>query len=153
MTSPLAPHTLRAWRGARKRKKIVGRGDSSGQGSYSGRGIKGQKSRTGGKKGLAKLGLRTLLAQTPKQGGFPSRRAKTTPVSLSILARHAPPGGKVDLSFLKEKGLIPVHSSRVKVLGRGGAALSKPLTIEAHAFSASAQKAIEAAGGTAVVKP
>lgn len=145
----LTLHQLRSNRGARFKKRIRGRGDSSGIGSYSGRGVKGQRSRTGGKAGLKRLGLKPLLAQTPKLGGFKSRSIRLVIVNVGVLSRIAEEGREIDAAFLNEKGIIPAYATRVKVLGNG--TVNRAMSVKAHAFSESAKTAIEKAGGKVFV--
>jgi large subunit ribosomal protein L15 len=84
----------------------------------------------------------------PKQRGFTSRHDKLAVVNLDALERAFGAGQVVTPELLKQKGLVRTTNASVKVLGLG--TLSKKLTVRAHAFSASAQRAIEAAGGTVV---
>ncbi len=142
---------------ARKDRKRVGRGLGSGKGRYSGRGIKGQKSRAGSHKmpagfeggqmpidmRLGKLRGNTSADAMPI-GPF---RTYSQPVNLRDLETRFEAGAEVTLEALKEAGLIATLRKDVKVLGSGE--LTKKLTVTAHRFSASAREKIEAAGGTA----
>src|SRR3989338_10160525 len=74
--------------GAKKKRKRVGRGNASGHGTYSGRGLKGQRARSGGKKGLKLRGLKQLLKNKPKIGGFRSLKPKMAVVNLSDLENN-----------------------------------------------------------------
>ena len=136
-------------------RKRVGRGLGSGKGRYSGRGIKGQKSRAGSHKmaagfegGQTKLFMRIgkLRGNTSKDamplGPF---RTSTVPVNLRDLDRFDA-GAEVTPESLVEVGLIKNTKTDVKILGDGE--LSKKLTIRVHAISASAREKVEAAGGT-----
>jgi large subunit ribosomal protein L15 len=151
--------TLSNLRPAQKRKnrKRVGRGLSSGKGRYSGRGIKGQKSRAGShtmRPGF-EGGQMPIYMRLPKQRGPYSKdampvgpyRTHTVPVNISSLDRVFDDGAEVTLEALVEKGLIKNTRTDVKVLGNGE--LKKKLAVTAHAFSASAREKIEAAGGSA----
>jgi large subunit ribosomal protein L15 len=142
---------------ARKARKRVGRGLGSGKGRYSGRGIKGQKSRAGShtmRPGF-EGGQMPIYMRLGKQRGPYSKdampvgphRTSTVPVNLSSLERVFDDGAEVTLEALVEKGLIKNTKTDVKVLGSGE--LKKKLTVTAHAFSSSAREKIEAAGGTA----
>ncbi len=129
----------------------MGRGDGSGYGSYSGKGLKGQKARSG--KGI-RLGFQggglPLIKSLPKLRGFGFRGGKPTryrPVNLDSLA-GLPTGSVVTPGFLVEAGLIKDLSRPIKILGRGEVGV--PLRVEAHKFSRAARRSIEAAGGTAV---
>ena len=144
-------HSLKPKRGSKKRKIVVGRGNASGHGTYSGRGIKGQKSRTGGRKGLKQLGMRNLLAQTPKLGGFKSMQKQMSPISLADLNKLFVEGDVVSPHALRVKKNISNKNLGIKILGKGE--LKKKLEVRAHDFSISARKAITEAGGKAIIIP
>jgi large subunit ribosomal protein L15 len=141
---------------ARKDRKRVGRGLGSGKGRYSGRGIKGQKSRAGshampaGFEGgqmpidmrIGKLRGNTSADAMPI-GPF---RTYNQPVNVGSLDERFDAGADVTLEALKEAGLISKLSLDVKILGEGE--LTKKLSVTAHSFSKSAVEKIEAAGGT-----
>lgn len=141
---------------ARKDRKRVGRGLGSGKGRYSGRGIKGQKSRSGSKKMPAGFegGQMPLDMRAPKLRGNTSAdampigpfRTYSQPVNLRDLDRVFADGDTVDLDAMVAKGLLKNTKTDVKVLGTGD--LSKKLAVTAHGFSASAREKIEAAGGS-----
>lgn len=140
-------HELRPSKGAHRGHRRVGRGDGSGRGNYSGRGIKGQKARTGGGvgRGFAGGGLR-LIKALPRLRGFTNTfRTEYAEVNLERLARF-PQGTRITPATLKEAGILKSEKQRVKVLGRGS--LKTPLTVAAHRFSQAARAAIEAAGGS-----
>jgi len=143
---------LRPNRGATHAKKRVGRGNGSGHGTYAGKGLKGQKSRSGKK----------LPYDSFEGGQFPSARkfhvlrgfnnkwrVPFQPINLSALDRRFEAGATVTPEALREAGLLKHLREPVKVLGTG--TLTKKLSVSAHRFSASAAKAIEDAGGTATV--
>src|SRR4051794_28828165 len=140
---------------ARKDRKRVGRGLGSGKGRYSGRGIKGQKSRAGSHAMRAGFegGQMPLAMRIPKLRGNTSKdampvgpfRTYTQPVNLRDLDRFDA-GEEVTPESLKAKGLIRSVRKDVKLLGVGE--LSKKLSISVHAASASAREKVEAAGGT-----
>src|SRR5919197_3476198 len=139
----------------RKGRKRIGRGLGSGKGRYSGRGIKGQKSRSGSHKMRAGFegGQMPLYMRTAKQRGATSAdampigpfRTSTIPVNVSALDRFDD-GADVTLEALVEAGVIKNTKTDVKILGNGE--LKKKLTVSAHGFSKSAREKIEAAGGT-----
>jgi len=141
----------------RKARKRIGRGLGSGKGRYSGRGIKGQKSRAGshtmrpgfeGGQMPIYMRLGKLPGSTSKDAmPIGPHRTHTVPVNLSDLERVFDAGAKVDLEALVEKRLIQNTKIDVKILGNGE--LKKKLSVTAHAFSASAREKIEAAGGSA----
>ena len=140
----------------RKRRKRVGRGLGSGKGRYSGRGIKGQKSRAGSHKmpagfeggqmpidmRLGKLRGNTSADAMPI-GPF---RTYTQPVNVRDLERRFDAGAEVTPEALKASGLVRKLSIDVKVLGEGE--LTKKLAVSAHSFSKTAVQKIEAAGGS-----
>jgi large subunit ribosomal protein L15 len=139
----------------RRERKRVGRGMGSGKGRYSGRGIKGQKSRAGSHAMRAGFegGQMPLYMRTAKLRGNTSAdampvgpfRTYTQPVNLRDLDRFEA-GEEVTPESLKAKGLIRSLRKDVKLLGVGD--LSKQLTITVHAASATAREKVEAAGGT-----
>lgn len=133
--------------GSRKKRKVVGRGTSSGHGKTCCRGTKGQKSRSGGVKRPGFEGGQTpLYRKLPKIGRFknyPFRKVYSV-INLSSLSGL---DGAVSLKKLADIGLVR-DGDRVKILGDGE--LKKALTVEAHAFSEGAKKKIEVAGGKAV---
>ena len=142
---------------ARKNRKRVGRGQGSGKGRYSGRGIKGQKARSGSAKMRAGFegGQMPLYMRLPKQRGNTSKdampvgpfRTSTIPVNVRDLERVFADGDTVNLEAMLARGLIKNTKADVKVLGNGD--LTKKLSVTAHGFSASAREKITAAGGTA----
>src|SRR6266852_4111337 len=139
----------------RENRKRVGRGMGSGKGRYSGRGIKGQKSRAGSHMMRAGFegGQMPLTMRIPKLPGSTSKdampvgpfRTYTQPVNLRDLERFAA-GEEVTPESLKAKGLIRTVRKDVKLLGVGE--LTKKLTITVHGASATAREKVEAAGGT-----
>lgn len=134
----------------RKSKKRLGRGNAAGKGTYSGRGIKGQKSRSGGKHAGGHAGKKTpaFVRQMKKRRGFNSGNAGFVAVNLKDLERFDA-DTTISPKFLRQQNLLPNRSAKVKVLGYG--TLSKKLTVQAHAFSNAAADAITKAGGKAVV--
>jgi large subunit ribosomal protein L15 len=141
----------------RKDRKRVGRGLGSGKGRYSGRGIKGQKSRSGSHKMRAGFegGQMPIYMRLPKLRGSTSKdampigphRTHTVPVNLRDLERVFDDGAKVGLEDMVEKGLIKNTRADVKELANGE--LTKKLNVTAHGFSAAAREKIVAAGGSA----
>ena len=138
---------------ARKNRKRVGRGLGSGKGRYSGRGIKGQKARSGSKKMRAGFegGQMPIYMRLGKQRGSTSKdampvgphRTQVQAINVRDLERF---DGEVTPDALKEAGLIRSTRIDVKILGHGE--LKKKLSVSAHLFSASAREKIEAAGGS-----
>ena len=140
---------------ARRERKRVGRGLGSGKGRYSGRGIKGQKSRAGSHAMRAGFegGQMPLAMRLPKLRGNTSKdampvgpfRTYTQPVNVRDLDRFDD-GAEVTPETLKAKGLIRSLRKDVKLLGEGE--LTKKLDITVHLASGTARKKVERAGGT-----
>jgi large subunit ribosomal protein L15 len=154
MAEDLRLHTLKPAQ-ARKDRKRVGRGLGSGKGRYSGRGIKGQKSRAGSHKMPAEFegGQTRIFMRLPKLRGNTSKDAmpigpfRTTTVPVNVAALDAfDDGAEVTPESLVERGLIKNTRTDVKLLGQGE--LTKKLTVRVHAISASAREKVEAAGGS-----
>ena len=138
-------HELQYTEGARKTRKRVGRGTSSGTGKTAGRGQKGQGARSGGGKKTGFEGGQTpLFMRLPKRGFTNFNKLEYAIVNLDQLNTFEA-GTVVCPKALKEAGLIKKELDGVKVLGNG--TLEKAITVKAHKFSKSALAAIEAAGG------
>ena len=141
---------------ARKNRKRIGRGLGSGKGRYSGRGLKGQKSRSGSHKMRPGFegGQNPLYMRLGKQRGPYSKdampmgphRTQTQPVNVAALEERFDAGADVTVEALVEKGLIKNTKIDVKLLGQGD--LTKTLSVTVHAASASAREKVEAAGGS-----
>src|SRR3954467_13857623 len=152
---PIGLHNLKPAPGSRKPRKRVGRGEGSGLGKTAGRGQKGAGSRAGSKDRARFEGgqmpihmrMRKLRgAHTKKSMPFEPFRTHTQAVNLKDLEARFDKGADVTLDALKAKGLGTRKGIAVKILAKGE--VTKALTVHAHAFSASARAAIEAAGGT-----
>jgi large subunit ribosomal protein L15 len=148
-------NTLKPAPGSRKARKRVGRGHGSGTGKTSGRGHKGAGARSGSKDrpgfegGQMPIHMRMRKLRGPhmkKSMPFEMFRTHTQPVNLQDLERRFESGAEVTLEALQGKGLGTRKGVPVKILAKGE--LTKPLTVHAHAYSAAARQAIEAAGGT-----
>lgn len=143
-------HSLQPAPGATTTRKRVGRGVGSGLGKTSGRGQKGQNSRSGGgvRPGF-EGGQSPLFRRLPKRG-FSNARFKTTyaVINLSDLDKFEN-GTTVTPELLKEMGLIKQSLDGIKVLGNG--TLTKKLNVKAHKFSSVAKEQIEKLGGKAEV--
>lgn len=143
-------HELTPNPGSRKRRKRVGRGDSSGLGKTAGRGEKGQKSRTGSSiRPFFEGGQIPLFRRLPKRGFNSPDHIEYALVNLNILEENFNAGDAVDAEVLRSKGLLGKSGKMVKVLANGE--LTKPLTVKADKFSAAAAAKIAAAGGKAEV--
>ncbi|MEO6685338.1 MAG: 50S ribosomal protein L15 [Dyadobacter sp.] len=134
--------------GSVKKVKRIGRGQGSGRGGTSTRGHKGAGSRSGHKTKIGfEGGQMPLQRRVPKVGFKPINRVEYVGVNLDVLQELIEKYTlkSVDFSTLQEHGLAS-KNDRVKILGRGE--LKAKIEVKAHAFSATAQKAIEAAGGS-----
>ena len=141
---------------ARKDRKRVGRGMGSGKGRYSGRGIKGQKQRSGSHKMRPGFegGQNPIYMRLGKQRGPYSKdampmgphRTSTAPVNVATLEQRFDAGAEVTPESLVEKGVLKNTKTDVKILGNGD--LTKKLVVSAHGVSASAREKIEKAGGS-----
>ncbi|MEE6666462.1 50S ribosomal protein L15 [Pediococcus acidilactici] len=134
---------LKPSEGSRASRKRIGRGDSSGNGKTAGRGQKGQKAR-----GKVRLGFEggqmPLYRRIPKRGFTNINRKEYAIVNLDAL-NVFDEGAEITPEALLKAGIIKKQLSGVKILGNGE--VSKKFTVKAQKFSASAVKAIEAAGG------
>jgi large subunit ribosomal protein L15 len=143
-------HTLKGPRGATRNRKRIGRGPGSGTGEQSGKGVKGQKARTGHHG--ARLGFEG--GQMPMQRRFPKKgfknhfRKQVFAVNLKDLEDRFP-AGTIDVDRLHDAGLVPRSAFTVKILGEGD--ITKKFVVKASAFSGAAKEKIEKAGGTAEV--
>ena len=140
-------HQFNSPRGAKKQRKRIGRGYSSGQGTYSGKGLKGQKARSGSgiRLGFQGGGL-PLIKSLPKLRGFKrTRKIDYSLVNLGSLAQFKE-NSVVTPQILKDMDLVNDHQKPVKVLA--GGTLEVALNIEAHKFSKQAVEDIQTAGGT-----
>ncbi|GGB70641.1 50S ribosomal protein L15 [Fictibacillus barbaricus] len=142
-------HELKPSEGSRKVRNRVGRGIGSGNGKTSGRGHKGQNSRSGGgvRPGF-EGGQNPLARRLPKRGFTNPTRKEYAVVNLEKLVRFEE-GTEVTPELLLETGVVSSLKNGIKVLGNGK--LEVKLTVKAHKFSVSAKEAIEAAGGTTEV--
>ena len=140
-------HELQATEGSRSKDYRRGRGIGSGNGKTAGKGHKGQNARSGGGVALGfEGGQMPLWRRLPKRGFKNVNRVAYAAVNVGDLSRFDE-NTVVTPALLKEVGLVSKEFSGVKVLG--GGKLEKKLTVQAHKFSASAEKAITEAGGKA----
>jgi large subunit ribosomal protein L15 len=142
-------HQLRPAAGSRHARKRIGRGNAAGQGTYSGRGLKGQKSRAGNKpRRFFEGGQTRMMKRLPKRRGFTNLfRVEYQAVNLGDLARFEA-GTEVTPELLKETRVLRNLRSPIKVLATGE--LDHALTVRANRFSQAARDKIEAAGGTVI---
>jgi len=142
-------HEVSAPAGARKKSKRVGRGPGSGLGKTSGRGHKGQNSRSGGGRTVGFEGGQMPLKRRLPKRGFTNIFKKTFALinvqDLERFEEHT----VIDPAMMLEVGLINKVYDGVKVLGKG--TLTKPLTVRTHRISGQAREKIEKAGGKAEI--
>jgi large subunit ribosomal protein L15 len=133
--------------GAKHKRKFVGRGNGSGHGTYSGRGCKGQKARSGGGVRLGfEGGQLPLIKRLPRKRGFTNIfKAEYNIVNVGQLAVFSP-GSEVTPKELLRAGLINTTEHPTKILGLGD--IKHPLLVSADRFSSSAEKKILTAGGS-----
>ncbi len=138
--------SLKPYKGSKQRRKVVGRGVGSGHGTFSGRGAKGQKARSGSSIPVGFEGGRMPLhRQIPKRRGFKSRNEKAVAVNLDDLGKKFKAGETVNPKTLANKGLIKSSLIPVKILGQG--VVSPNLTFEKVLVSKPAAEKIAKAGG------
>lgn len=145
-------HDLKPNEGARKDRKRKGRGTASGYGKTAGRGMKGQKARSGGGVRLyhqgGNLPYYRKLPFKRGEGFFVVNRVRYEEVNLEKLSDF-PANTEITPEMLQDAGIINNLKKPVKILGRGEVAV--PLTVKTHKISASAQEKIESAGGSVVL--
>ena len=142
-------HDLSPAEGSTREKKRRGRGHGTGNGKTAGRGHKGQKSRSGGGTRIGFEGGQMPLARRVPKRGFNNIFAKPlTAINVAALNRFDD-GAAVGVDELRESGVLSKCEYGVKILGNGN--VTKKLTVKASAFSESAKRKIEAAGGKAEV--
>ncbi len=145
----LTLHSLKPAKGATKTSKRRGRGNSSGRGNYSTRGLKGQRARSGGRSGLQSRSIKGYLLRIPKNRGFQSIKQGLVTINLQDLENNFTNGAKVNARELLKKKLIRTTMSGLKILSAGK--LTKKLIVEADAFSKLAMEQIKQAGGQAIL--
>ncbi len=143
-------HDLQPRAGATRAKKRIGRGMGSGTGQTAGKGVKGQKARTGhhGARIGFEGGQMPMQRRLPKRGFKNPFRKEAFAINVGALSRRFPEG-EVDVEKMKDAGMVPRTAPRVKVLA--GGKVEKKLTVRAHAFSEAAKAKLEQAGGTAEI--
>ncbi|WP_322510994.1 50S ribosomal protein L15 [Chloroflexus sp.] len=142
-------HDLRPAEGSHRKRKRIGRGHGSGKGKTGGKGMMGQKARSGpGPYRTFEGGQNRLVKRMPFKRGFTNKfRVEYEVVNVGSLADW-PVELEVTPESLLDRRLVRRKKMPVKILGDGE--LSQPLVIKAHKFSASARQKIEAAGGKAI---
>ncbi|RKX72550.1 50S ribosomal protein L15 [candidate division TA06 bacterium] len=131
--------------GSVKKRSRIGRGPGSGSGKTSGKGHKGQKSRSGGSiQPWFEGGQMPLQRRIPKRGFKNINRVEFQIINIGTLAEHYKENDIVTIDSMFENGIVK-RDLPIKILSRGG--INIPLTVQAHAFSKSAKEKIEACGG------
>lgn len=141
---------LKPAEGSTKTRKRIGRGQGSGRGGTSTRGHKGAKSRSGYSKKIGfEGGQMPLQRRVPKFGFKNINRVEYKAINLDVIQQLAEKKNLtvIDVEVLREAGFIS-KNDRVKILGNGS--ITAKIEVKAHAFSKSAESAIEAAQGSAV---
>jgi large subunit ribosomal protein L15 len=143
-------HELKPAANAKQLSKRIGRGQGSGKGGTSTKGHKGQQSRSGYSRKLGfEGGQMPIYRLLPKRGFKNINRVEYSPINLSTLQKLAEKTGQseITLELMKANGLISMKD-KIKILGNG--VVKSPFTVTAHAFSKSAQEAIEKVGGKCI---
>ena len=144
----LAAHTIKSSKNSKKKPKRLGRGNASGKGTYSGRGLKGQRSRAGGKSGCRLRGLKQSLKKIPKLRGFKSLQPKKEVVTLTVLNKISKEAGIITPFSLKKKGIISNPKRGVKIVATG--TIDKPVILKGCLATKKAVELIEKVGGKLV---
>jgi large subunit ribosomal protein L15 len=144
-------HTLKAPKGATRNRKRIGRGPGSGTGEQSGKGVKGQKARTGhhGARFGFEGGQMPMQRRLPKFGFKNPFRVEYFPVNIGHIDDTFETGATIGVEEMQAAGLVPRRCDLVKVLSEGE--MTKKIVIKAHKFSAAAKEKIAKAGGTATL--
>ena len=141
----MQPNTIKPAKGSKRKSKRVGRGNASGKGNYSARGLKGQRARSGGKSGLKIKGAKRTIQSTPKLRGFRSLANKPATITLRNIEKKFKDGDVVSIVTLKEKKLINKNIKSAKVVLSGE--LTKKIILDGVGFTKTAEEKIKAAGG------
>ena len=143
--------SLKPPKGATRNRKRIGRGPGSGTGEQSGKGVKGQKARTGhhGARFGFEGGQMPMQRRLPKVGFKNPFRVTYFAVNVGHIEDTFEAGSLVGLDEMRAAGLVPRKGERVKILGDGE--LTKKLTVKAHKFSTAAKEKIEKVGGSVEV--
>jgi len=144
----LSASTIKPGKNSRRKAKRVGRGNGSGKGTYSARGLKGQRSRSGGKSRTQIRGFKANLQKVPKLRGFNSIHAEKETVTLATLERISKDGSIITPRLLDKQGVINHPENGVKIVARGE--LKKKITIKSCLASKKAIEMIEKSGSKIV---
>ena len=148
-------NTINPSPGSRKNSKRVGRGIGSGKGKTSGRGVKGQKSRSGVAIKSFEGGQMPLYRRLPKRGFNSISKEKIAMLNLEVIQllidkNKLDAGTKINLNLLKKEKILNKSYSKIKVLGNGE--LKSKIDIEVDYSSSSAKNKIEKVGGSIIIK-
>jgi len=138
--------TIKPDKGSTKKRKVVGRGNASGHGTYSCRGMKGQKARSG-VSGLKRLGMKSKILQIPKLRGFKSKRPSAQVLNLNDLNETFKAGEIVSRETLTKRGLVKISKAPIKILADGELKV-KDLKFSGLKISQSALTKIKAVNGS-----
>lgn len=138
---PLSLDKIKRGKNTVKKRKRIGRGNASGTGTYSGKGLKGQNSRSG-VSGLKRLGMKQVLLRTPKVRGFKSGREKAQVVNLIDINKNFKDGESVNPGSLFAKKLVDKKEKTIKILAKGELKI-KNLKFSNVKMSESVKKQIE----------
>lgn len=139
-------HTLSPAKGSKRPKHRIGRGNAAGQGTYSGRGLKGQKARSGGRGGLKLMGLKRTIMKLPKFKGQKPIEVPAvvlTVAQLNLLAQTSP---IINKQAVVKAGYASKNVRSIKILGSG--VVKSAVTVKGLEVSSGVQAAIAAAGGS-----
>ena len=137
----LSAHTIKSTKGSAVKRKRIGRGNATGQGTYAGKGLKGQNCRSG-VSNLKRLGMKQVLLRTPKKRGFNSAKPKNQVINLEDLNKHFKEGEIVSPEILLKKGLVDNTKVNIKILGKGELTVKK-LKFEKVLMSETVKKQVE----------
>lgn len=130
----------------KKKKKRLGRGNGSGHGTYSTRGIKGQKSRSGGRRKLKIKGFKQLLSSIPKNRGFKRLQKEVQIVNFLDINNNFKEGETINAESLLNKKLIKSKAKKIKILAKGELKI-KGLNVFECELSNKAKEHLESKGG------
>lgn len=136
---------LKASVGATKKRKRVGRGNASGHGTYSTRGLKGQKSRSG-VSGLKRLGMKKQLLAVPKKRGFASYKPKDQVIYFKNINASFVDGAHINPKTLYAAGIIASATKRVKILSQGELKIKNLKFSDVYSSAVAKEKIIAASG-------
>ena len=132
-------------KGVQKNRTRRGRGNGSGLGTYSGRGLKGQKARSG-VSGLKRLGMKKMILSVPKKRGFKSRHPQAQVINLAAINDNFKAGETVSPKTLKAVGLLAKMNTPVKILGTGELKISNLIFTKVKLSKIATEKIVKSKG-------